>query len=275
MQIPGAKQFDSGDLNDVGGVDPKRFQDLPEAKYDSWLTVGETAGQNTVTSVGIDFAKWSEDNGIDVVHGSVFCWDLDKGPTTDRDVVIAQLTVPKDASFFGTVNAQGQTKKGSQKDIWDTRGINFKGGPKIGTKKCKTDKDCTTLNSCTTTLDAKCVVNTKDQDAQGACMCVAKHESPPPPPPPPSPPSPPSREDKDSGSGPTVPPSREDKDSGSGSTFIVVFILLFVGGVGFAYNKGLLPPAVAGALDGVLKKQAAGGAGSDGIYSKTVGDNDL
>ena len=50
---------------------------------------------------------------------------------------------------------------------------------------------------------------------------------------------------------------------------------LLSAGAGFAYTKGLLPPAVSGALDGVLKKKAGGAAVGDGIYNKTVGDNDL
>ena len=63
----------------------------------------------------------------------------------------------------------------------------------------------------------------------------------------------------------------------AGSTRLLIYTsaAFCATGVGFAYNKGLLPPAVAGALDGVLKKQAAGGAVGDGIYNKTVGDNDL
>ena len=104
---------------------------------DSWLTVGVTdEKQNTVSSVGIDFSKWSEENGIDIVQGSVFCWDMDSGPTTDRDVVIAQLTVPKGASFVGTVNAQGQTKAGSKMKVWDKRAIRFHGGPETGSATC-------------------------------------------------------------------------------------------------------------------------------------------
>jgi len=140
---------------------------------------------NTVSSVGIDFSEWTETQGIDVVQGSVFWLDVNSGPTIDRDVVIAQLTVPIGAYFTGVVNAQGQTKPGSKKKVWDKRAITFHGGPvqQTGTnaaKKCKADSDCTTLkNLCKATLDAKCVKKKgkeKDKDAQGECKCLARHD---------------------------------------------------------------------------------------------------
>jgi len=279
MQIPAAKQIESDSIMVVGGVNPSRFGTNPNAKFDSWLTVGVTDGKlNTVSSVGIDFSEWTETQGIDVVQGSVFWLDVNSGPTIDRDVVIAQLTVPKGAYFTGVVNAQGQTKAGSKKKVWDKRAITFHGGPvqQTGTnaaKKCKADSDCTTLkNLCKATLDAKCVKKKgkeKDKDAQGQCQCHAKRGDNTKLIPKPKPSS--------KNTAPTPPSPSPKTDSGGGWTGIVVFILLLaiVGGVGFAYNKGLLPPAVAGALDGVLKKQAAGGAVGDGIYNKTVGDNDL
>jgi hypothetical protein len=46
--------------------------------------------------------------------------------------------------------------------------------------------------------------------------------------------------------------------------------------VGFAYTKGMLPPAIAGPIDGVLKKKSVGPADSN-IYqgSPSVSDDQL
>ena len=194
---------------------------------DSWLTVGVTDGkQNTISSVGIDFSQWTETQGIDVVQGSVFWLDVNSGPTTDRDVVIAQLTVPKGASFVGTVNAQGQTKAGSKMKVWDKRAISFQGGPETGTnaaKKCKADSECPT---CSSTLDAKCVKKKgkeKDKDAQGECKCLARHSKP-------NVKKPVKPKDKKTKVPP--PPTPSPKTDSGGSTGIVIFILLLaiVGG---------------------------------------------
>ena len=206
------------------------------AAADSWLTIGETSGNvGVVTSSGIVFAKWSESKGIDVTQGSVFFVDKKNAPKKTRNIVIAQLTVPKGASFDGTLNAQGQTIKGSADKLWDARGVHFHGGPK-GTKKCSAASDCPT---CPSSLDVKC-------GAGGLCACQAKHgdggtnkhtdedkkqhekdkkkrdeKSSPPPPPPPPPPTP---------------------DSGGGSTGVVVFILLLVivGGTFPAHKSSVL-----------------------------------
>ena len=45
----------------TGGVNPLFFNALSTAKYDSWLSVGLTEGddQNDIGSIGIDFGTWT------------------------------------------------------------------------------------------------------------------------------------------------------------------------------------------------------------------------
>jgi hypothetical protein len=51
---------------DVGGVNPQLMQMMPDAAFDSWLTIGMTEGDNTgaMSSIGVPFTAWTEDSPL-------------------------------------------------------------------------------------------------------------------------------------------------------------------------------------------------------------------
>ena len=59
------------------------FAAVPEAEYDSWLTVGVTDGSAAaaIASTGIDFASWTESAGLESTNGAVFWMDPWSGPS--------------------------------------------------------------------------------------------------------------------------------------------------------------------------------------------------
>lgn len=79
--------------------------------------------------------------------------------------------------------------------------------------------------------------------------------------------------------GSTSPPASADSGGGGGTAIVIIILLIAaVGGVGYAYKIGKLPPALAAPLDNIFKKPAGGGGaatGGDGIYSKSVDDSEL
>ena len=108
-----------------------------QAKYDSWLTVGLTVGNDRtyrgtypLGSVGEQFSAWSETKGLSMSDGGIFWLDPRQGPSMENpygasgrkdwwakqhpaaNIVIAQLTVAKDSSFIAQINCQGHTKTG-------------------------------------------------------------------------------------------------------------------------------------------------------------------
>eukprot|EP01043_Picozoa_sp_COSAG02_P009038 COSAG02_NODE_300_length_25279_cov_159.676529_19_plen_542_part_00 len=106
LLFPPAYQVPSPFGSNVGGVNPAFFALSPTVQYDSWLTVGETAGNadNQVNSIGIDFSVWTDttplQSSVDS-GGSVFWMDPDgatQAVKPDRTMVIAQLTLQDAAS---------------------------------------------------------------------------------------------------------------------------------------------------------------------------------
>lgn len=84
MAFPPAFQVASPFGTDFGGVNPVLFgpNAMPAAQFDSWLTVGITAGDTAhkLGAIGIDFTIWSEQNGLvsaPDTGGSVFWMDPD------------------------------------------------------------------------------------------------------------------------------------------------------------------------------------------------------
>jgi hypothetical protein len=84
MVFPPAFQVASPFGTDFGGVNPALFGPtaMPAAQFDSWLTVGITAGDTAhkLGAIGIDFTIWSEQNGLvsaPDTGGSVFWMDPD------------------------------------------------------------------------------------------------------------------------------------------------------------------------------------------------------
>ena len=71
----------------IGGSSPHLFSMKRDSEWDSWLTVGPTTGEapSALSSVGIDFAHWSESHGIHTGNtgGAVFWMDPNDGPTME------------------------------------------------------------------------------------------------------------------------------------------------------------------------------------------------
>ena len=61
LEMPPAFQIEGAFGANTGGVNPLFFNALSTAKYDSWLSVGLTEGddQNDIGSIGIDFGTWT------------------------------------------------------------------------------------------------------------------------------------------------------------------------------------------------------------------------
>lgn len=95
---------------------------MPDAEYDSWLTVGivDASDPDALSTVGIEFDSWTDTNGLAVDDGAVFWMDPDAAP--EGDVVVAQLTVPSGSSGTVTMGMQGHSTRGED---WDVHRVVF------------------------------------------------------------------------------------------------------------------------------------------------------
>eukprot|EP01052_Picozoa_sp_SAG31_P040268 SAG31_NODE_5792_length_2326_cov_1.511899_1_plen_482_part_10 len=108
LSMPASYQADEPFGTNIGGVDPALIAASPEAGSDSWLTIGITDGDSdsALASIGIDFASWTAESALESANGAVFWMQPHDGPT-ERDVVIAQLTVTAGLDWTAIVGAQG------------------------------------------------------------------------------------------------------------------------------------------------------------------------
>jgi hypothetical protein len=138
LDIPAAYQEARPFGADVGGASPAFYPIVPTAAFDSWLTVGITEGDGTgqLSSIGIDFASWSETKGLSSENGAVFMMVPDDGPIGDatsgaRAVVVAQLTISAAVQLHAQVNAQGRSnpQPGTLVEVadWEIYEIGFGG----------------------------------------------------------------------------------------------------------------------------------------------------
>lgn len=147
MVFPPAFQVAQPFGANIGGSSPHLFSMKRDSEWDSWLTVGPTKGEtpSALSSVGIDFAHWSESHGIHTGNtgGAVFWMDPNDGPTMEDNngkaakgalnggaIPIAQLTVKSGSSFVARLNAQGHTKSG---DNFESLGIKIEVIGSLGT----------------------------------------------------------------------------------------------------------------------------------------------
>ena len=65
------------------GANPAFFTAEPTAQYDSWLTVGQTNGEDTtaINSIGLDFVGWTEAAPLQTTNGAVFWMSPENAPT--------------------------------------------------------------------------------------------------------------------------------------------------------------------------------------------------
>ena len=116
MEIPPAFQVAVPFGVDCGGVNPAFFAIMPDSQYDSWLSVGVTDGTvGELTTLGVDFAAWTESAGLSVDNGAVFWMHPSAAP--GGDVVVAQLTVRSGSSGAVTMGMQGHSTSGPDWDV--------------------------------------------------------------------------------------------------------------------------------------------------------------
>ena len=125
MYWPRVYQMDGSFNSDIGGVSPSIITIYPESKYDSWITVGIIDGDlhNKLSTIGIDFNGWNRGESMTTSNGAVFIMD----PTeiiSEKEYVIAQLTLPSDELHRMDVNVQGQYDV-FQSASWTETGVTF------------------------------------------------------------------------------------------------------------------------------------------------------
>jgi len=75
------------------GVNPQFFPINPVSQYDSWITIGiTTGGAGEISTIGIDWSRWTATTGITTENGAVFWMDPVAAPG-EGSIVIGQLTV--------------------------------------------------------------------------------------------------------------------------------------------------------------------------------------
>ena len=108
MHFPAGYQVATPFGVDIGGVSPAFFGVMAESEFDSWLTIGMTAGNTgALSSIGVDFTAWTAATGIGTTDGAVFYMDPTIGPS-GADIVMAQITSTV-ASGYAHVGLQGRS----------------------------------------------------------------------------------------------------------------------------------------------------------------------
>ena len=111
MSIPPAYQSGSNSFGtNIGGIPNNIIRILPDSEYDSYLTLGITDGNvdNKLSSVGIDFDNWNENNGLIINDGAVFSLEPNERNFDDNEIIIAQLTLHEDLSTSIIINVRGK-----------------------------------------------------------------------------------------------------------------------------------------------------------------------
>ncbi len=113
LVLPAAYQVAAPFGADLGGVNPQFLPMMPDAGYDSWLTVGTTTGNSgEISSIGIPFASWTADTGITATNGAVFWMDPNAAPSSGT-IVVGQLTVRTGSTMLPVeMDAQGHSRFG-------------------------------------------------------------------------------------------------------------------------------------------------------------------
>jgi hypothetical protein len=127
MYWPEAYHIDGPFNSDIGGISPSIIDIFPDAKFDSWITIGITDGdpRNKLSTIGIDFNTWSEDSSVLTSDGAVFLMDP-REIISHEEYIIAQLTIPNNIMKIMTVNIQGETYSDSvNKQTWTEDGVEF------------------------------------------------------------------------------------------------------------------------------------------------------
>ena len=125
MSFPPAYQLNSLGT-DIAGYPEFLYTINPTLHYDSWLTIGIIDGRyrGYISSIGIDFTKWTDVQGLLVNDGAVFLINPTTPISPTNEFLIAQITVPSNQDYRVTVNAQGNMVSDQMPD-WTELGIVF------------------------------------------------------------------------------------------------------------------------------------------------------
>lgn len=126
MIIPAAYQSPATSYGtNIGGIPDNIIRIFPNSKYDSYLTLGVTNGNidNELSSVGIDFNNWNEDNGLIINDGAVFSLQPNNNNIINNEINIGQITLQKDIITYVTINVRG--KINNIHDTWAENNIIF------------------------------------------------------------------------------------------------------------------------------------------------------
>ena len=127
LTIPPAWQAAAPFGSSIGPVNPAFVAVMPEAGFDSFVTIGmdgPALTQGALASVGVDFQQWSEDQGLSTENGAVFFMDPDHG-ADQEPVVFLQLTVRAGTRFSGQLSAQGRSVGPVGTQDWDQKAMRF------------------------------------------------------------------------------------------------------------------------------------------------------
>jgi len=111
FNIPPAYQGDSVFNSNIGGISPELVQINYLSQYDSWFTIGITDGDpnNKLSSIGIDFNLWDENNGLNITNGAVFLLDPNEEMINGNEYIVGQITIRSGTLERVTMNIQGKT----------------------------------------------------------------------------------------------------------------------------------------------------------------------
>ncbi len=128
MHIPSAYNIDGDIFNsDFGGIPENLISLNPNSQFDSWLTIGLTNGdpQHKVSSIGVDFDTWNNQESLDITNGAIFLMDPREKIVEGNEYVIAQLTLRNDDVKYMSVNVQGKKRTYLKEDTWMERDVEF------------------------------------------------------------------------------------------------------------------------------------------------------
>ena len=126
MIIPAAYQSPASSFGtNIGGIPDSIVKILPNSIYDSYLTIGITNGNidNELSSVGIDFNEWNEENGLIISDGAVFSLQPNNINIINNEIMIGQITLQKDIITSMTINVRG--KINNELNTWAENNIIF------------------------------------------------------------------------------------------------------------------------------------------------------
>ena len=113
MSIPPAYQETGNNIfnSNIGGIQQGLIDIHPDSRFDSWLTIGITDGnqENKISSIGIDFDTWTNTQGLSIDNGAIFILDPQEQIVDGDEYIIGQLTIPNTIETYVIINVQGKT----------------------------------------------------------------------------------------------------------------------------------------------------------------------